>query len=178
MWHSPQGTYRIVGERKCTHEKMQGRRDEFILGFFLRETSGGSEPWAAAFKVDVEMQRWGKWHSLHQFLVPLSSWPSRWPLVSLPPTITMALTSCTKGGQITLNFTFIQRCRHPVQKCPPPSCHDYRPILLHFLHSSHLALYYRVIVCLPWWNVKGQAFSLCLGQCWLRETVSIYILTK
>lgn len=46
MWHSPQGTYRIVGERKHTHEKMQGRRDAFILGFFLRETSGGSEPWA------------------------------------------------------------------------------------------------------------------------------------
>lgn len=63
MWHCPQGTYRLVGDRNCTHGKTQRvleKRGEFVWGLL-----SGKLPvvWAlcTCFRVEVETQSWGKW---------------------------------------------------------------------------------------------------------------------
>lgn len=175
VYVTPQGTTGSLGRENAhmkRHKELQARKRWVHTGVLPGEDSGGSEPRAVAFRVDVEMQRWRKWHFLHPFLVPLSSWPSRWSLVAPTPPITMAFTSCV--DELHLHLAISSPCPK-VSSTPMPWL---SPVLLHFLHSSYLALYYVFIVCLPWWQVnstRARTWStLCLWQCWLRETVNIY----
>lgn len=170
MWHSPQGTCRLVGDRKCTDGKTQRVLEKrwVCTGDPLREASyGGSLAHLFQGRCrNAEVRKVSKrrfWsHCLPDPLDHLLLlWAPPWP---------MALALCAMGGQVTLNFTFIHRCHHPVHKGPIPM-----PFFI-----TTLTWPYIFIVCLSWWNMKSmriEFYLFCswlppqsLGQCWLRET--------